>query len=62
MDKTRSTGYNSVESDEEGMQHLIDSDGDIYTGDPVNEGQARERTTVLSIGSAFRRIIGNYPK
>jgi hypothetical protein len=51
-----------VESDEEGMQHLIDSDGDIYTGDPVNEGQARERTTVLSIGSAFRRIIGNYPK
>ena len=62
LDKTRSTGYNSVESDEEGMQHLIDSDGDIYTGDPVNEGQARERTTVLSIGSAFRRIIGNYPK
>jgi hypothetical protein len=44
LDKTRSTGYNSVESDEEGMPHLIDSDGDIYTGDPVNEAQARERT------------------
>jgi hypothetical protein len=27
------------------MQHLIDSDDEIYTGDPVNEDQAREHTT-----------------
>jgi hypothetical protein len=26
------------------MPHLIDSDGNIYTGDPVIEAQARERT------------------
>jgi hypothetical protein len=31
LDKTHSTSYKNVESDEESMSHLIDSDGNIYT-------------------------------
>jgi hypothetical protein len=45
LDKSYSTGYKDVESDVECMPHLINSDDEIYTGDPVNEDRARERTT-----------------